>query len=245
MFRSVIGIIFVLLYLILTIPIQGIYWLIGRRNRAKADMLSLKTVSWGCRVVQNIAGVKLRMVGRENVPKDTACMYVSNHSGYFDIIINYANADRLMGFVSKDSLEKVPSLNTWMRRVYCLFLNRDDIRSGLEMIKAAVDRINNGVSIFIFPEGVRSHDGKMNEFKAGSFKIALKSGCPIIPVAIRGTAEIFENQFPILRSGPVTVYFGKPIYPGDYSKEDQKIIHQITHQTIESMLQEIDRGAFR
>lgn len=239
MVRTVITMIYVILYLVFLSPLLGIYWIISRKNKAKADMLSLKTVSWGCRCVQNLAGIKLTIKGYENVPTDEACMFVANHNGYFDIVINYANAQKLVGFVSKDSLAKVPSLKTWMERVYCLFLNRDDLRSGLEMIKHATERIKSGISIFIFPEGVRSHDGTVGEFKAGSFKIATKTGCPIIPVAIRGTAEVFENQFPKLRPGPVTLYFGKPIYPGNYSKEEQKEIHEISHKALEDMLTEI------
>ena len=89
-----------------------------------------------------------------------------------------------------------------MRRLYCLFLDRKDLKQGLKTILTAIDQVKSGISICIFPEGTRNRDREdsttLLPFKDGSFKIAQKTGCPIIPMALTGTADVFENHFPWL-----------------------------------------------
>jgi 1-acyl-sn-glycerol-3-phosphate acyltransferase len=82
-----------------------------------------------------------------------------------------------------------------------LFLDRKDTKQGLKIILKAIDYVKEGISIFVFPEGTRSKDGKMIPFKAGAFKISTKTGCPIIPVVLSGTADIFENHLPKIKKG--------------------------------------------
>ena len=113
-----------------------------------------------------------------------------------------------------------------MRYLYCLFLNRSDAREGLKTILTAIEYVKKGISICIFPEGTRN-DGEelsMLPFKEGSFKIATKTGCPIVPVSINNSAEIFENHVPALRKTHVVIEYGKPIYPKDLSKDELKNI---------------------
>jgi 1-acyl-sn-glycerol-3-phosphate acyltransferase len=164
---------------------------------------------------------------------DEAALYVGNHRSFFDILIMYVQCKDLTGFVAKDSLGKIPSLRVWMRYVYCLFLDRKDIKQGMMTILQAIEYVKQGVSIGIFPEGTRN-DGEelsMLPFKEGSFKIALKTGCPIVPVAINNSAEIFENHMPKLKKTHVVIEYGKPIYPKDLSRDEQKVIGA-TCQTI-------------
>ena len=113
-----------------------------------------------------------------------------------------------------------------MKRLYCLFLDRSDMRAGMQMILTGIDYIKKGISICIFPEGTRSKDGKMLPFKEGSMKMATKTGCPIIPIAISNSAQIWEAHFPN----------GAPIYPKELSKEEQKFIGAYTQQKIQEML---------
>ena len=113
-----------------------------------------------------------------------------------------------------------------MRYLYCLFLNRSDAREGLKTILTAIEYVKKGISICIFPEGTRN-DGEelsMLPFKEGSFKIATKTGCPIVPVSINNSAEIFENHVPALRKTHVVIEYGKPIYPKELAKEELKNI---------------------
>ena len=132
MLRTILAVLFAVCYLILGIPVLFVEWLIGKKNPHLRDISSLRMVQWAFRVIYRICGVKLTIIGQENVPKDTPVLYVANHNSYFDIIITYALCENLTGYIAKDSLEKVPLLNIWMKRLYCLFLKRDDMKASLK-----------------------------------------------------------------------------------------------------------------
>ena len=225
MIRIILGGSFLVVYLLLSYLVFPVLWVYEKINKKKKDELSLRIVQWGFRVILGIAGTEITVIGKENVPKEAA-LYVGNHRSYFDILLLYVQCEDLTGFVAKDSIEKVPSLRVWMRYLYCLFLNRSDAREGLKTILTAIEYVKKGISICIFPEGTRN-DGEelsMLPFKEGSFKIATKTGCPIVPVSINNSAEIFENHVPALRKTHVVIEYGKPIYPNELSKEELKSI---------------------
>ena len=225
MIRIILGGSFLVVYLLLSYLVFPVLWVYEKINKKKKDELSLRIVQWGFRVILSIAGTEITVIGKENMPKEAA-LYVGNHRSYFDIVLLYVQCEDLTGFVAKDAIEKVPSLRVWMRYLYCLFLNRSDAREGLKTILNAIEYVKKGISICIFPEGTRN-DGEelsMLPFKEGSFKIATKTGCPIVPVSINNSAEIFENHVPALRKTHVVIEYGKPIYPSELSKEELKSI---------------------
>ena len=195
MIRFIIAALFVVLFLLVSYILFLVEWIIGKINTEAKDYSSLRIVQWAFRVVLKIAGVKITIKGEENI-LDEAALYVGNHRSFFDILIAYTQCKKPTGFVAKDAIEKVPSLRVWMRYLYCLFLNRKDPRAGMQTILKAIEYIKQGVSIFIFPEGTRNtgEELSMLPFKEGSFKIATKTGCPIVPVSINNTADVFEKQ---------------------------------------------------
>lgn len=240
--RTILVVLFVALYLFLGLPVLGVEWIIAKFNRPAADISQLRMVQWAFRVVCFLSGVKLTVKGEENVPKDQPVMYIGNHRSFFDIIITYARCPRLTGYISKDGMDKVPVLGIWMRRLYCLFLDRKDLKQGLKVILTAIDQVKAGISMCVFPEGTRNRDKEHPEsllpFHEGSFKIAQKTGCPIIPMALTGTADIFENQFPWIKKAHVTLTYGKPILVSDLPKEEQKKIGSHCQKVLQEMLQE-------
>lgn len=236
MIRFLIVAITVVGFLILTIPVLLIEWVIGKFNPYLRDISSLRIVQGAFRLILWESGVRLTLIGHENVPKDEAVLYVGNHRSYFDILLTYCRCPGLTGYVAKDSMEKVPLLSIWMKRLYCLFLNRTDIRAGLKTILTGIEQIKNGVSMCIFPEGTRSKGKEMLPFKEGSLKMAEKTGCAVIPMAITNSAEIFENHFPKIRPANVILEYGKPIYPNALSKEDRKFLGVYTRNVIQEML---------
>jgi len=239
MIRSFLALLSVVLYLILTIPVLFIEWILKKFNKRAADISSLRMVQWIFKVILFISGVKLTIKGEENIPKDKAVLYIGNHRSYFDIIITYSRCPDLTGYVSKDLLEKVPLLNIWMKRLYCLFLNRNDIKQGLKTILTGIDYVNNGISMCIFPEGTRNTTSDLLlPFKAGSLKIADKTGCPIIPMALTNTADILENHLPRIKSTHVILQYGKPIYPNELSKEEKKKLAIYVQAEVETLLKD-------
>lgn len=240
MIRLILVLLFVILFLILGIPILLVEWLLSKRNRPASELRQLRVVQWAFKGICFLSGVKLTVIGEEHVPTDEAVLYIGNHRSYFDIIISYARCPRRTGYISKNTLEKVPLLSTWMRRLNCLFINRDNIKDSLKTILAGIDNVKNDISMCIYPEGTRAHgqtELDMLPFKEGSFKIAEKTGCKIVPMAITGSADIFEKHIPFIRSAKVTLEYGKPIDVSKLSKEDKKKLGSHCQAIIKEMLE--------
>lgn len=238
MIRIIFALLFVILFLIIGIPVLGIEWIIGKFNRQAADISQLRIVQWAFRVVLFICGTKVTVIGEENVPQDEPVLYIGNHKSYFDIVITYARCPRLTGYVAKESMKKVPLLSLWMKRLYCLFLNRDDVKEALKTILAGIENIKNGISMCIFPEGTRNTTEElMLPFKEGSFKMAEKTGCAIVPMAITNSADILEDHFPRVKATHVILEYGKPIYPNKLDKETKKKLGAYCQNIIREMLE--------
>ncbi len=237
MIRFILVLLFLIVFVLCSIPLLLVEWLISKINRRAADISSLRIVQWAFKVIIFLSGVKLTVIGQEHVPKGEAVLYVPNHQSYFDIILTYARCPGLTGYVAKDSMLKIPILSHWMKRLYCLFLNRSDIKEGLKTILTGIQQIKDGVSMCIFPEGTRNKQPeKMMPFKEGSLKMAEKTGCPIIPIAISHSAEIFENHMPKIKSCRVILQYGEPIRIQDLDKEQRKFLGSYTRDRIQEML---------
>lgn len=234
--RLILIVLFLLLFFIISIPIFLIEYIIGRFNHHTQVASSQKIVVMAFHVVLFLAGVKRTVIGRENIPADEPILYIANHRSYFDVPIAYVSLPTLTGFMAKKEIGRIPFLKTWMRFLQCLFLDRDDIRQGMKTILKAIEQVKAGYSIFISPEGTRNHDKEMLPFKEGSFKVAEKTGCAIIPVALINTDEIFENHVPRVKSTKVIIEFGKPIYPDQLDKEQRKRLGSYVQDIVKEML---------
>ena len=240
MIRLLVIALFLIVFFIFSIPLYLIEWLIGKVNPHARDISSLRIVQGAFKIILFLSGCKLKVIGEEYVPKDEAVLYIGNHRSFFDVVITYARCPGLTGYLAKKEIEKVPFLSTWMRYLYCLFLDRKDIKQGLKTILTAIDHVKQGISIFIFPEGTRSTGADQTEllpFREGSFKVATKTDCLIVPVAITNTSQILEDHFPFIKSTQVTLEYGKPFRPSELSKEDKKVIGSYTRDIIQKMVQ--------
>lgn len=245
MIRTIFAATFIVLFFIFSLPILLVFKLFYKRYPEKIDIYSLAIVKWALGTVLWLSGTKVLAYGEENIPKDTAVMYAGNHLSFFDVLITYTRVPHLTGYISKMSVKKVPVLNLWMHRVHCLFLDRNDIKQGLKVILKAIEKIKTGISIFIFPEGTRSHTpGTIAGFKEGSFKIATKTGCPIIPVTIVNSQEIFEAHLPFIKKATVIVEYGAPIYVEKLDKEAQKHIGAYVQNIIQETYQKNQAAHF-
>lgn len=223
MIRLILVVLFVFLFLVLTIPIMIVEFIIGKWNPDLKSKSSLAIVNWAFRCVRFLAGTKVDYIGLENIPSDTPVLYVGNHRSFFDIVLTYPMVPRPTGYISKKEIARVPLLSTWMRNLHCLFLDRKDIKAGMQTILQAIDMVKSGKSICIFPEGTRSKkEGELLPFHEGSLKIAAKAGCPIVPMTINNSAEVLENHFPFIKKAHVIIEYGEPVYPNSLPKEQQK-----------------------
>lgn len=238
--RTIITVLYVFLFLILGLPVLGIEWIISKFNKAHADMVQLRIVQWGLKCVAFISGVKLTVIGEENVPRDEPVLYIGNHRSFFDVVVTYARCPGLTGYIAKDGVNKVPIFRIWMKRLHCIFLKRDDMKEGLKVILKAIEYVKSGISICIFPEGTRNKDKdnptSLLPFKEGSFKIAIKTGCKIVPMALIGTADILENHFPWIHSTDIKLIYGEPIDVSALDKDQQKHVGAYCQTVVEELI---------
>ena len=207
-----------------------------KKNGTKQDIQEYidKVVNGWASHVLNYVGAKINVIGKENVPEGT-CLYVANHQGFFDIPIIISSLDNSVGFIAKKELLKLKVLTYWMSQMHCIFMDRSNVRESIKAINEGIENLKNGYSMVIFPEGTRSKGPKVGEFKKGSLKLALKSGVPIVPIAIDGSYKLREgNEKSRIKSGEVKVTICKPIYTENLSKEELTNLAEIVRDIIAS-----------
>lgn len=227
------------IYFILSLPIMGILWLVRKFITPKAELFMQRIVQFALWVVWHVSGVKLTTIGLENIPDDQPVLFVGNHLSYFDVVIAYSQMKNRTIFIGKASLEKIPFLSWNMKFLRCLFIDRTNMRQGVKTIMEAAEMTKEGISVFIYPEGMRNTNGdelKLHTFHDGSFKVAQRGPCPIIPVAITNTANIFENHIPWIKATRVVIEYGKPVSWDDLDKDTRKHIGDHFQQVILEML---------
>lgn len=208
-------------YMFKTMMKKGKVKSIREKNGDKAadEYINKNVLEWGKFFVDK-AGVKINVKGIENLPEGS-CLYVANHQSLFDVPVILTATKRPMGFIAKKELEKVKAISGWMKELHCVFMDRSNIRESVKSINEGASNLKNGYSMAIFPEGTRSKDGKLGEFKKGSMKLGIKGDVPIIPVTIDGTYKIREgNEKNEIKPAQVNVIIHKPINPSELTKEE-------------------------
>lgn len=237
MVRLVLVAIFLLLFFIVGIVLSAILLVIGVFNRKVRDYIAYYIVKGAFKWILFVSGTKVIVKGRENIPKDEAVLYVANHRSFFDIVVGYSVIPPRCGFISKKEIKKVFPLSVWMYFMRCVFLDRSSIEAAVRMVNTGVSRIKSGISIFIFPEGTRAKsDDDMIDFKEGSFKMAKKAKCKVIPIAFNNTSAVFEQQFPRIKKATVCMEFGKPIDIDLLSKEEKKSLSTYAQNIVKEMV---------
>lgn len=228
------------LYLVLFIPVMLILLIVRKFRPDVSTFVAQSMVSAVFRLMIFITGSKVEVRGSENIPKDGGVLFVSNHRSYFDILTGFGYTKKPLGFVAKYEMIHVPLLKQWMELVNCLFLNRQDIKQGLKTIIKGIDQVKSGVSVWICPEGGRNMNPdvtNVKEFKEGSLKIAEKGKVPVVPVAIYGTYEIWEEHMPYMRKSKVIIEYGKPIVIDELPDAEKKKLGAYTRSKIVEMLE--------
>lgn len=159
-----------------------------------------------------VSGIRLRVSGLENIERDTPYVIVANHRSNIDIMTLIAALPIPIRFLSKKEVFKFPILGAAMRGVGMVALDREMGRKELaSIIRSSRNLVAEGRSLVVFPEGTRSLTGEMLPFKTGALHIASRLGCPVLPVAVQGTAAIWPPQSSLIRGGPVSVTVMPPL----------------------------------
>ncbi|OGK85302.1 MAG: hypothetical protein A2X53_07010 [Candidatus Rokubacteria bacterium GWA2_70_23] len=166
-----------------------------------------------CQVILALAGCPIRVEGLEHLRGVGPAVLVANHSSYLDAVALLAGLPGDFRFVAKRELLRAPVIGTVIRKGGHLTVNRTDLARSLEDADRASAALRGGVSLLVFPEGTFVRAPGLLPFKLGAFKAASESGCPVIPVTIRGTREILPADTWLPRQGPITLAIGAPIAP--------------------------------
>ncbi len=220
--RTVLVLGYLFLFLVIMIPVHLILLIIGRWNPELRYRIGNAIVYWGFRweLFQTHAEVEVK--GTENIPKEPV-LFVTNHRSYYDILVIHTTSTKRPGFVSKKEIKKIPFLSWWMDDICCLYLDREDLRSGMQMIKDGAELIKNGHSMVICPEGHRNQTQELLPFREGSMKMAERADCPVVPVTLIDTDQLLEARPGFnIRKGKVKVIYGEPFYMKDLPKEQRK-----------------------
>lgn len=175
---------------------------------------------WG-RIGLRLAGVGLRVEGRENLPSDRPVIYISNHQSNFDILALFAGLPGQFRWLAKEELFHIPLFGLTMRRAGYISIDRSDRKKAIRSMSAAAQRIAAGASVTIFPEGTRSPDGSLLPFKKGAFTLALQSQVPIVPLVIRGSGKIMPKHSKWIRGGTIRLTIFPPIATAGLAAEDR------------------------
>jgi 1-acyl-sn-glycerol-3-phosphate acyltransferase len=182
-----------------------------RKKWAERDEIVFNLAKQWSESIIRWTGSTVKVGGTEHVPQEGAVLIVSNHQSALDIPLIITAIDKKMGFISKKEVRRLPLVGAWMSSMQCIFMDRKNMRQSLLAINEGVNKLKEGYSLVIYPEGTRSKDGTLAPFKAGSFKLAHKSGVPILPVTINGSWRIMEKNSLKIRASSVEVIIGEPI----------------------------------
>ena len=206
----------------------ALVWPFDRRGALKHYFCVL----WARSIIA-VSGVKVSVTGLENVPRGRAVLFLSNHQGAFDIPAIQSVLPVHFLWVAKKSLFKVPVVGWSMSLTGYISIDRDNPAEAVKSMEEASERMGEGISVVIFPEGTRSETGALLPFKRGAFMLAKKSGVPIVPVAVQGTNRIKKKGSFLVNPARVRISIGRPIPIG---ASDEKELRNMTKRQIEEMI---------
>ncbi|RPJ09486.1 MAG: 1-acyl-sn-glycerol-3-phosphate acyltransferase [Deltaproteobacteria bacterium] len=193
---------------------------------------------WG-KVALLANGVRVEVEGLEHLPKNRPCVFMSNHQGNYDIFSLLGHLPCQFKWLAKKELFSIPVLGWAMTAAGYISIDRAGTRETVEAMNKAARRIRDGMCVVIFPEGSRSPDGFIQDFKKGGFTLAIKSKVPIVPIAIAGSREIMPKDSLTLNPGTVRIRIGQPIGTEHCSMKDRNTLMEQVREAISSQFKRI------
>lgn len=178
-----------------------------------------------------VAGIKVTVEGRENLPDHNRICFISNHQSYGDIPLIIGFLHRRIGFIAKKELGRVPILSTCMKGLNCIFIDRGQLRQAMRGIDEGMAQIAKEKSMVIFPEGTRAKDGVMRSFKSGGILMALRHGITVVPVTIDGLYRCYELNKKITPTR-ATIKIHPPVETAGLSREEQKELPAVIEKVV-------------
>jgi 1-acyl-sn-glycerol-3-phosphate acyltransferase len=219
------------LYLLLATVILGLLALPASLLPPRGDWVfsMSKLWSWGLLAA---SGVRARVSFEAPLSKQGGYVFLANHQSMFDIPLVIATSPVQLRFAAKRSLFRIPVFGWAISAGGFIPVDRGDRSKAQSTFAAAQDRLGNGTSVLLFPEGGRSLDGLLHPFQRGGLLLALKTGLPIVPVGIRGTVHRQLRGSFAIHPGPVSVHYGTPIDPAEYGVRGRRELEERVRREI-------------
>jgi len=221
------------LFLTLLISILTLFrTVILRRDAASVQGLA----AWWAKSICTASGVAVSVTGTEKLDPEKPYIFAANHQSQFDILALQGFLGIDFRWLAKKELFQVPIWGPAMRKAGYIPVDRSRGRQALKSLDEAARKIAAGTSVIIFPEGTRTPNGMMQDFKAGAMVLAIKSGVDIVPVAIKGTYEILPKGKLLMSPGNVTIRVGEPIATKDKTSKDKHDLAKVLQEEVAKLL---------
>ena len=220
MLRTLFIAVFLSLYILIVGPPVLVYTYFTR-NPDPVYWAGIKGVMFFVRAV----GVKVRVLGLERIP-DRVCLFVANHTSSADAPAVVGAIPRRIAILLKESLFKWPIVGQAFWSAHFIPVNRGVRDAAIASVEKATEALKGGQSFLIYPEGTRSPDGRLQEFKKGAAVMAIKAGVPIVPMACSGAHRIMEKHSLVMHPGEIVVEFLEPIDASRYTLEDRDKLNE-------------------
>ena len=175
---------------------------------------------WWSRITCWLALCRVRSSGHENLDPQQSYIFVANHQSAFDIFLVYGFLNQNIKWIQKQSLRKIPFVGFASEKAGHVFVDNSSAAARTATIQKAKEQIADGVSMVIFPEGARTHTGKMGRFKRGAYHIAYDLKLPIVPLTINGTYDVLKRNTLRLKPATMELIIHEPIPTGGLTESD-------------------------
>jgi 1-acyl-sn-glycerol-3-phosphate acyltransferase len=177
------------------------------------------------------AGVRVRVEGLDRIPSGV-CLFVANHTSAADAPAVVGAIPRRISIILKESLFKWPIVGQAFRSARFIPVNRKSHESAMASVEKATEALRSGQSFLIYPEGTRSPDGRLQNFKKGAVVMAINAGVPIVPMACSGAHRVMEKRSLVMRPGEILVEFLQPIGTSKFTMEERDTLNQQVHDAL-------------
>lgn len=181
--------------------------------------------------------VKVTVSGRDNITPDTAYVFVANHQGAYDIFSIYGYLNHNFRWMMKSGLRSIPLVGYACEKSQQIYVDKSSPSALKRTMSRAESLLAKGMSIVVFPEGARTFDGKVRQFKRGAFTLAQEFNLPVVPVTIDGAYRVLPRTAKLPRPGHIHLTIHKPILPGEQGHDMQQLI-TLSRQAIVDTLPE-------
>lgn len=221
-----------MLLLILGPPILLVSWIAGRHEWV------YPWGQFGGRQWLRLSGMKVRVRGLERLDQQQTYVFICNHRSYLDTATVFCYLGRRIGLLAKKELLKVPVLGVGMGFVNIMAIDRSNLERALQTTRAAMERIRAGVSFGVFAEGTRARPGQLLPFKKGGFYMAVETGVPIVPVAIKRTDLLMGKGTGQARPGTIEMVVLEPVETRGLSTDED--VRRLTERVRSLIAQELE-----